>query len=91
MLKIKTLSYSKKFKKDIKKQYIELVSTEFLTALSHLMRGEALPAKFKDHALSGELKGLRDCHIKPDLVLIYRSVDDILELHRLGSHSEIFG
>ncbi len=64
---------------------------EFLTVLSHLMRGEALPTKFKDHGLSGELKGLRDCHINPDLVLIYRLAGDTLELHRLGSHSEIFG
>nr|WP_078055556.1 type II toxin-antitoxin system YafQ family toxin [Rappaport israeli] len=45
----------------------------------------------KDHALTGHFIGFRDCHIKPDLVLIYKIVDDVVELHYLDSHSEIFG
>ena len=49
-----------------------------------------LPAKFVDHPLRGEWKDFRDCHLKPDLVLIYRkSGNDILQLVRLGSHSEL--
>jgi mRNA interferase YafQ len=49
-----------------------------------------LPERFRDHALAGEWKGYRDCHIRPDLVLIYRKPDDqTLELIRLGSHSEL--
>jgi mRNA interferase YafQ len=53
-----------------------------------------LPEKYLDHPLKGgaEFKNCRDCHIKPDLVLIYRLMgDDVLELHQLDSHSEIFG
>lgn len=53
-----------------------------------------LPEKYLDHPLKGgaEFKNCRDCHVKPDLVLIYRLVgDDVLELHQLDSHSEIFG
>ena len=51
-----------------------------------------LPAQFKDHPLSGEWRGARDCHVKFDLVLIYRKQGHaILELMRLGSHSELFG
>ena len=43
-----------------------------------------------DHPLSGEWSDHRDCHIRPDLVLIYREPDDdSLELVRLGSHSEL--
>jgi mRNA interferase YafQ len=46
----------------------------------------------RDHALSGDWMGYRDCHIKPDLLLIYRKPDaNTLRLARLGSHSELFG
>jgi mRNA interferase YafQ len=49
-----------------------------------------LPARCVDHAMKGKWKGYRDCHIKPDEVLIYCKQDvDILELVRLGSHSEL--
>ena len=51
-----------------------------------------LAPRYRDHDLSGEWAGYRDCHIKPDLVLIYRKPDaDTLRLARLGSHSEMFG
>ena len=46
--------------------------------------------KYKDHALTGNYKGFRDCHIKPDLVLIYRVQSDTVDLVRLGSHSAVF-
>ena len=47
--------------------------------------------RHRDHDLSGEWAGYRDCHVKPDLVLILRKADaDILRLARLGSHSELF-
>jgi mRNA interferase YafQ len=46
----------------------------------------------RDHDLSGDWAGYRECHIKPDLLLIYRKSDaDTLRLARLGSHSELFG
>jgi len=46
----------------------------------------------RDHALAGQWKDFRDCHIRPDLVLIYaRFGDKLLSLARLGSHSELFG
>jgi len=49
-----------------------------------------LPPKNQDHPLKGEWLGFRDCHIRPDLVLIYRKFEpDMLELNRLGSHSEL--
>lgn len=45
-----------------------------------------------DHALSGDWAEYRECHLKPDLLLVYRkSGDDLLKLARLGSHSELFG
>jgi mRNA interferase YafQ len=51
---------------------------------------QTLPEKHRDHSLTGDWLGHRDCHIKPDLVLIYRTPnDEVLQLVRLGSHSEL--
>jgi len=51
-----------------------------------------LPGNHRDQALSGDWMGYRECHIKPDLLPIYRKPDaDTLRLARLGSHSELFG
>jgi len=48
------------------------------------------PPRHRDHALTGDWRDHRDCHIKPDLVLIYRKPDDdTLQLVRLGSHAEL--
>ncbi|AJO90779.1 type II toxin-antitoxin system YafQ family toxin [Haemophilus influenzae] len=56
-----------------------------------LLNSLPLPVKYKDHALTGNWKGWRDCHIKNDLVLIYKIVGDEIRLARLNTHSEIFG
>jgi mRNA interferase YafQ len=54
------------------------------------MADKSLPAKYRDHALTGDWADHRDCHIKPDLVLIYRLPDEeTLQLVRMGSHSEL--
>ena len=58
--------------------------------VERLVNGDPLPAKLADHPLGGEWKGCRDCHIKPDLVLIYSLTESELTLIRLGSHSELF-
>lgn len=50
---------------------------------------KTLDPKYCDHPLFGDWVDHRDCHIKPDLVLIYRKPDDVLQLVRLGSHSEL--
>ena len=56
-----------------------------------LVSDTPLPIKNRDHALRGEWIGFRDCHVRPDLVLIYRKFEPaLLELTRLGSHSELF-
>lgn len=60
--------------------------------LERLVSNMVLPESNRDHALSGDWAGYRECHVKPDLLLIYRKVDEAaLRLARLGSHSELFG
>ena len=85
------INYAKSFVKDYKKlQTKEKDLTDAL--IDKLANGEALEPKHNDHALSGNLQGTRECHIKPDLLLIYEKFDDILQLNalRVGSHSKLF-
>ena len=60
------------------------------TVLNMLAADMPLPANYRDHPLSGDWDDHRNCHVRPDLVLIYRKPDaDTLQLVRLGSHSEL--
>ncbi|EEU7464051.1 type II toxin-antitoxin system YafQ family toxin [Campylobacter jejuni] len=60
--------------------------------VNKLANDEVLEEKYKDHALKGNYIGFRECHIKPDLLLVYRKNNDILELYlaNLGNHNNIF-
>ena len=85
---MRKLDRTNQFKRDFKK-HGEL-NTALIEVLYKLLHDESLPEKYRDHALTGDLKDIRDCHIRPDLVLLYRYIDDEwLQLVRLGSHSEL--
>jgi len=91
---MRSILESRAFKSDLKREAkgqhgktLALLLRKVLVALS---MDAPLEPKYKDHALTGNWRGCRDCHIKPDLVLIYRKPDaGTLELLRLGSHSEL--
>lgn len=55
-----------------------------------LIEEKSLPARYKDHSLSGDWKNYRDAHIEPDWLLIYRITGSDLYLARTGTHSDIF-
>ena len=86
------LEYSTQFKKDFKK--IAKLAVPDVVEVGHVIKqlqlGHTLPEKYVDHALSGNWHHYRDCHIKPDLVLIYKVEEDVLKLARIGTHSELF-
>ena len=85
------LHLTKKFTKDAKKlNKNDLFHT--MEVLKILEKGEKLDPKYKDHALKGKLSGARDCHIRFDLVLIYKYNNEVLEIValRIGKHSEVF-
>ncbi|PHV06728.1 type II toxin-antitoxin system mRNA interferase toxin, RelE/StbE family [Janthinobacterium sp. BJB412] len=68
------------------------MDAELQTVLEKLVVDSPLAASQRDHSLSGDWLGHRECHLKPDLLLIYKKPDDNkLVLVRLGSHSELFG
>ena len=91
---MRTIKQSGQFKRDLKReskgQYRKQLQSDFIAVVAALAADEPLEPRYRDHALTGEWKDHRDCHVKPDLVLIYRKPDDVtLQLVRLGSHSEL--
>jgi mRNA interferase YafQ len=58
--------------------------------INSLVQRNPLGPQHRDHALTGELKGSRDCHVEPDWILIYEQKLDELILFRTGSHSDLF-
>lgn len=87
----KKVSMTNQFKRDLKKQYLLLVSPEWSEVFGTLVKNGILDEKYKNHYLSGNYIGHLECHVKPDLLLIYKNTSDELTLTRLGSHSELFG
>jgi len=83
-----------RFKRDYKRERKtdSLLDELLIPLIEMLAADDKLPPHLRDHSLGGEWKGYRDCHVKPDLVLIYgKEPKDVLTLVRLGSHSELFG
>ena len=71
---------------------VRCTNDDLKPVLVALATDQPLDVRYRDHDLSGDWAGYRECHIKPDLLLIYRKSDaDTLRLARLGSHSELFG
>ena len=90
---MRTISRTNQFKRDYKResrgQHRSILDELLLSVITHLMSNTPLLPHYKDHALTGNWSDYRDCHLKPDLVLIYQITDDALTLVRLGSHSEL--
>lgn len=90
---MRTIEFHTKFKKDykriIKRGYD---AQKFKTVIALLEEEKLLPTQYKDHALSGNYAGCRECHIEPDWLLIYQISGDnlILCLMRTGTHSDLF-
>ena len=85
------INYTTQFKKDYKRIKKQNKNPEQLKAvIEKLVEDENLEPKYRDHQLSGNWKGHRDCHIESDWILIYRIEVDDLFLERSGTHSELF-
>ena len=90
---MRELGHTARFKGDYKREKKTDARLEETLGpvVEFLLSDETLPDRLNDHALGGGWKGFRDCHVKPDLILIYQKSEEILTLVRIGSHSEIFG
>lgn len=86
----RTHQFKRDYRRTLKGRHRKTLEAALVEVLQVLINDEVLLEKYRDHALTGEWQDCRDCHIKPDLVLIYRKPDDkVLQLVRLGSHSEL--
>ena len=91
---MRSVKYTSRFRRDYKREqsgrHGKRLDAELSETVTMLAKDETLPRRYFDHALGGEWSDHRDCHIRPDLILIYRKPDAVsLELVRLGSHSEL--
>ena len=99
---MREIVFSTKFKKDIKHfKNNQKVLDEIFAIIELLANDKPLPEKCVADQLQGEYKGVTDCHVRPDVILLYRLKDTIkdgkvitelslLELLRVGSHSQLF-
>jgi mRNA interferase YafQ len=93
---MRTIERTSVFKRDFKReksgQHKRDLDALVFSAISLLAEDKPLPERNRDHVLVGEWRDCRECHLKPDLLLIYRKPNaGVLQLVRLGSHSELFG
>lgn len=85
-----TTQFKRDYKREKKGKHSVILDTLFSEIVEKLANDQPLAEKHRDHALSNNWNDHRDCHIKPDLILIYRKPEpDVLQLVRLGSHSEL--
>ncbi len=84
---------SNRFKKDLKLAQKRGCDMELLNSVvTKLANEEPLPEKYKDHNLTGNYVGYRECHVQPDWLLVYKAYKEelVLLLYRTGSHSDLF-
>ena len=86
----RTAAFKRDYRREKKGRFARTLDLEVRNIVADLAADRPLPQRHHDHALAGRWKDHRDCHVRPDLVLIYRKPDtDHLDLARLGSHSEL--
>ena len=91
---MRTIKYTRQFKRDYRREksgrHSRKLDRLLMDVVNMLAADTPLPRRNFDHPLTGDWSDHRDCHVRPDLVLIYRTPDDdSLDLVRLGSHSEL--
>ncbi len=85
------LARTKRFKKSFRKLHLkDSDEAIYIDVVSKLLNGTPLDEKYKDHFLKGNPQQYKECHLKPDLLLIYRICRDEVQLIDIGSHSDLF-
>ena len=92
--RVRTVKRTAQFKRDFKRakrgMHGSHLDETLLEALELLAADAPLPVRYVDHQMKGQFKDCRDCHLRPDLVLVYRKRDsNVLELVRIGSHAQL--
>ena len=88
----RTSAFRRDFKREQRGRHRRNLEPLISSIVSLLAEDKPLPPRSHDHSLGGEWQDNRECHVQPDLLLIYRKPSvEVLQLVRLGSHSELFG
>ena len=88
---MRDIAIHKLFSKELKNAKLNSTnSAKLFMYISLLLNDEELPYEARDHSLQGEYKDTREFHISGDLLIIYRTIDNTLELLRIGTHSQLF-
>ena len=86
----RTTQFKKDYKREARGRYRAILESSLIEVLDLLVADQELPERYFDHSLIGQWKDFRDCHIKPDLILIYAKPNpSVLRLARIGSHAEL--
>lgn len=85
-----TRAFQKDYARELRGRYSKTVVQDLKKALAFLENEQLLPTGYKDHDAQGEWEDHRECHLKPNLLLVYQIVGSTLFLARLGSHTRIF-
>ena len=84
-------TYTNQFERDLRRMQRRAKDTEKIkAAMVALISEEPLPQSFRDHALVGNYRGRRECHIEPEWLLVYKLADDEIIFERTGSHANLF-
>ena len=88
---MRTPSYTRQFEKDVKRMRKRGKDLQKLkSVLSNLIAEELLDTRYQDHALVGNYRSRRECHIEPDWLLVYKLANDEIIFERTGTHSDLF-
>lgn len=92
---MRTIERATQFRRDFKREqtgrHAAVIEQALRDVIAMLARDQPLPQRYQDHALRGKWAGYRDCHLKPDLILIYQKAEpNVLRLRRLASHADVF-
>ena len=91
---MREIEFTSQFRKDFKRVKKDTNNKDLVSILNPvldlLVNDENLSLRLRSHKLAGEYKGFEECHLRPDLLLIYLRIENKLKLVRLGSHSELF-
>jgi mRNA interferase YafQ len=88
---VHSIQTTKLFEKDVikaQKRGKDLAKLKFV--INELVNNKVLPTKYKDHKLTGNYIGFKECHIEPDWLLVYKIANNILYLVRTGTHADLF-
>lgn len=86
-----TLVRTSSFKKEYKQRSGDVEAIRLVHVIFYLLENDLpLPASLRDHKLVGRLSHCRECHVRPNLLLIYERQGDIVKLHRICNHSELY-